>query len=389
MYLTKDEERILSGEEGYGRQKAMELLVALGTIYDADHLIPITSAHLSGVSYKTIGDGGISFLAEISRDTRVEVPTTLNPAGMDLRRWKEMGVDEEFAERQLEIISYYERMGVIVSCTCTPYLTVNKPHQGDTISWAESSALSYANSVIGARTNREGGPGALAAAIIGKTPNYGLHITENRKPTIIIKAKIKAGVFSHSLLGYAVGKIVSGGIPYFTGIHPNADELKTMAAAMASSGSVAMFHVEGLTPESNHFDLSHLEKVEVTDEELKEVCESLTSGTDPELIALGCPHLSIEEMRWLAAELAQAKKNKDVDVWFCTSRYMTEKCPRETEILERLGKVVCDTCMVVAPIEKRYRFTGTNSAKACCYLPTLCSQKVTCADAIRLLEMVI
>lgn len=388
MYLTKEEEAILDGEKGYGFQKAMELLVAIGTVYDADRLVPISSAHLSGVSYKTIGDGGLDFLSDVSSDARVSVHTTLNPAGMDLIRWKEMGISNSFAQKQLEIIESYQRMGVEISCTCTPYLTTNVPHRGDTVAWAESSALSYVNSVIGARTNREGGPGALAAAIIGKTPHYGLHLDENRMPTVIIKADIGEGIFDHSLLGHAVGKIVSNGVPFFRGIRPSQDEIKTLAAAMAASGSIGIFYIEGVTPGADQYDLNKLEKIEIGKKEIQEVCEILNTGREPELIALGCPHLSIEEMKVLAKFLHSKKRKKDIDIWFCTSRFVKARCEKEVEILEKFGRVICDTCMVVAPIEARYSCTATNSAKACNYLPTLCSQKVVCADSIELLRMI-
>ncbi|MCG7844749.1 MAG: aconitase X catalytic domain-containing protein, partial [Methanomassiliicoccales archaeon] len=206
MQLTPEEQEMLAGKQGQGKRKAMELLVALGTIYGADRLIPITSAHLSGVSYKTIGEGGIEFLESMAKDAHVVVPTTLNPMGMDAERWREMGVGEHFAERQLHIIELYRRMGVEVNCTCTPYLLSNRPKVGDHIAWAESSALSFANSVLGARTNREGGPGALAAAIVGRTPNYGLHLDENRKATHVIEVDEGITKDEWSLVGHAVGR---------------------------------------------------------------------------------------------------------------------------------------------------------------------------------------
>src|SRR5512138_2794581 len=127
MFLTQEEERILAGERGHGEERAMELLVALGEIYGAKRLVPITSAHLSGVSYKTIGEGGIEFLEEMARGCRVKVKTTLNPAGMDVERWREMGISPRFADRQAHIIDCYKMLGVEESCTCVPYLTSNTP----------------------------------------------------------------------------------------------------------------------------------------------------------------------------------------------------------------------------------------------------------------------
>jgi len=389
MHLTLDEESTLAGERGHGPQRAMELLVALGRIYDAERLAPITSAHLSGVSYKTIGDGGLDFLEEMSADAKVCVPTTLNPAGMDLERWREMGVDQAFARKQTSIINAYGRMGVQTNCTCTPYITGNAPRLGETVAWAESSALSYVNSVMGARTNREGGPGALAAAILGKTPLYGLHMEENRRATVVIEAEISDDITDFSLLGHAVGQKIGAAVPYFRGIRPDCNGLKTMAAAMAAAGSVAMFHVEGLTPEAGRQQLGGLERIQMGKGDIKRAKDSLTTGKDPDLIALGCPHLSQMEMKMLASLLDGKKKRSDApEVWFCTSRTVRAWCPKESQVLERFGKVVCDTCMIVAPIEGNHKCTATNSAKACTYLPSLCSQKVVCGSYAELLERI-
>ncbi|MDD1767978.1 MAG: aconitase X catalytic domain-containing protein [Methanomassiliicoccales archaeon] len=388
MFLTRDEEAVLGGQKGYAAQRAMELLVAIGTVYDAERLLPISSAHLSGVSYKTIGEGGLEFLTEMASDAKVAVKTTLNPAGMDLARWRDMNVSERFAERQLEIIERYSRMGVETICTCTPYLAGNLPREGDTVAWAESSALSYINSIVGARTNREGGPGALAASILGKTPAYGMHFDSNRMPTVVVEAEIEGGILDYTLLGQVVGKKVANGVPYFRNIRPNLDEAKTLAAAMAASGAVAMFHIEGVTPEAKDVDLRGLERLRVGREDLVDARNSLSTGTDPDLIALGCPHLSETEIREIASMLKGKSKKREIDIWFCTSKSVVRRCSREIAVLERFGRVLCDTCMVVSPVEEHHSCTATNSAKACNYLPTLCSQKVVCASVVELMGMI-
>jgi predicted aconitase len=390
MYLSREEEDILGGGMGESAQKAMELIVALGKVYDADGLVNITSAHLSGASYKTIGDGGLKYLEDVSKDANVKVPSTLNPLGMDRDRWKEMGIPEGFAKKQLRIIELYGKMGVKTTCSCTPYLGDNVPLLGDHVAWAESSALSIVNSYIGARTNREGGPGALAAAIVGKTANYGLHLDENRKPTVIIDAETDGTVFDHSLLGQAVGKMIGTGVPYYRNITPDIDGIKTMAAAMAAAGSTAMFHIENITPEASKYSLSDLETIHIGKKELNDARSSLSTADDVQLIAFGCPHLTVREITEMAAFLKDKKKKRDdVDIWFCTSAEIRKRCPDQVRILERFGPVLADTCMVVAPIESKYQRTGTNSAKAGNYLPTLCSQKVVCNDFIKLMELVI
>jgi predicted aconitase len=390
MKLTKAEQAVLDGESGESARKAMELVVALGKIYGAEDLVDITSAHLSGASYKTIGDGGLKYLEDmVAGGAFVKVPSTLNPIGMDRTRWREMHISEHFAEKQLRIVDLYGHMGVRTTCSCTPYTGDNVPKLGDHVAWAESSALSFVNSYIGARTNREGGPGALAAAILGKTADYGLHIKKNRRPTVVIEADIGNTLFEHSLLGQAVGVRIGGGIPYFKGIRPKVEEAKTMAAAMAAAGSVAMFHVEGVTPEYRDFNLEGLETIYIGKKEIQEAKEKLNTADGVQLIALGCPHLTEREMHEIAALLKGKKKRKDApEVWFCTSTAVRDRCSSDVKIMEQFGPVLADTCMVVAPIEGSFKCTGTNSCKAGNYLPTLCSQKVMCQDIADLLRVI-
>lgn len=389
MHLTDAEQAVLDGESGEGAQKAMELVVALGKVYGAEGLVDITSAHLSGASYKTIGDGGLKYLSDLAAGgAKVSVPSTLNPIGMDRERWAEMHIGSDFAEKQNEIVRLYGAMGVKTTCSCTPYTGANVPKTGDHIAWAESSALSFANAMIGARTNREGGPGALAAAIVGKTANYGLHLDANRRPTVVIEADIGDSLFEHSLLGQAVGMRIGGGIPYFRGIHPGLEEGKTMAAAMAAAGAVAMWHVEGVTPEAAGCDLEGLETIHIGKAELEDAFQRVNTADDVQLIALGCPHLTEREMHEIASLLKGRKKRGDAEIWFCTSAAVRERCAEDVRVLEEFGPVLADTCMVVAPIEGSFSRTGTNSCKAGNYLPTLCSQKVMCRDIAELLKVV-
>jgi hypothetical protein len=191
----------------------MELLVALGDLDNAERLVPISSAQISGASYKTIGDAGLEFLEEFAKDVKTCVRSTLNPIGMDREKWREMGIPERFAAPQERILGAYGRMGIDLTCTCTPYFIGNRPSIGDDISWAESSAVVFANSVLGAHTNKEGGPSALAAAIIGKTPYSGLHLTENRMPKVAVKVEIRPTSDDFTLLGHAIGKRIGQEIP--------------------------------------------------------------------------------------------------------------------------------------------------------------------------------
>jgi predicted aconitase len=391
VHLTKEEEKMLSGEYGEVLERSLRLLVKLGEIYNADSLVPVGSVQVAGVSYKSIGDPGLEFLEDLAaKGARVMVHTTLNPPGMDLMDWKELGFPEDFAEKQLRIMDAFEKMGIMMTATCTPYLVGNLPRFGEHIAWSESSAVSFANSVIGARTNREGGPSALAAALCGVTPNYGLHLDENRRPNFLVKVNSELKNNSDfGALGHHVGKIVKDKVPYFQGIkNADVDQLKTLGAAMAASGAVALYHVEGLTPEAKLMKSSGLEKIEVGDRELREVYEKLNTGKDPDIIILGCPHASLKEIAALACKVEGKSLSKPL--WICTSRVTKNAATRMgfTKIIEKAGgKVVADTCAVVSPIERMgYRTTGVDSGKAANYLPGLCKQQVVFKSIDDLLE---
>jgi len=388
MYLTPVEEKILNGERGTTLQKAIEILVALGDIYEADRLIPIKSAQIAGVSYKTIGDAGLEWISDLKG--KVAVPSILNPAGMDRVCWKEMGISRDFADKQDKILRAYEELGVRIECSCTPYYIFdNIASFGDHVAWSESSAISYANSVIGARTNREGGPGALAAALIGKTANYGFHLDEYRKPDLLIQVDAKLGDSDYGALGYIAGEMVGDKVPFFRlKSRPSKDELKSLGAAMAASGAVALYHVEGITPEAGKYD-EPLETITIEERQIKDVYETDTgSGTgsgEPDLIAFGCPHSSPDELGRLARLLDGKKVKKEV--WICTSRAIKDRNPELVARIEKSGaKVFCDTCMVVSPASEKFKCMMVNSGKAHKYVPNLCGIKSVMAPTEKCIE---
>ncbi|HIE31647.1 MAG TPA: DUF521 domain-containing protein [Methanosarcinales archaeon] len=369
MYLTASEEHILAGEQGYVLQKAMEILAALGDIYGADRLIPVKSTQIAGVSYKTIGDAGLEWISDLSGMARV--PSMLNPAGIDRLRWKELGVSEEFAEKQEQIIEAYEKLGIVAECTCTPYSIRDDVAQiGDHLAWSESSAVSYANSVIGARTNREGGPSALASALIGKTPNYGYHLDENRIPSLAISVEGELSGADYGALGYIAGRIAGTRVPIFSleSVLTD-DERKALGAAMAASGAVALYYIDGLPPNppGGEFDID--EHVIIEQCEIEGVYG--LHRCDPDIIALGCPHCSAAEL----AKLHDLLKGKTVtkEFWVCTSRTLRNRYPDLVAGIESSGaKVVCDTCMVVSPACARYDCMMVTSGKALLYVPQMC-----------------
>jgi len=372
MYLTKEEERMLDGEEGYAVKKSMEILVALGNIYGAEKLIRVGSVQVAGVSYHNLGDAGLEFLNTLAKDGKVKVLTTLNPAGMDLEDWKKLGISEKFAKKQNLVIDAFRKMGIIISCTCTPYLIGNLPRYGEHIAWSESSAVTFANSVIGAKTNREGGPSALAAAFVGKTPYYGLHLEENRVPDTHVDVRVKMKKFSDwGALGFSIGKRAENKIPYITGIKDvGLDELKTFCASVVTYGSKPLFYMKEITPGSEKHQLPR-EKITIEDKDIKEAYESINDDVDiVNFVCIGCPHSSIKEIARIAKLLENKSISPNTEFWVATSRQMKQLADKRgyTEIIERAGgKFACDTCMAVAPLKGRFASVATTSAKGCYY----------------------
>jgi hypothetical protein len=372
MQLTKDEERMLNGDMGYAARKSMEILTALGDIYGADRLIKVGSVQVAGVSYHNLGDAGLEFLNELAKDGRVKVLTTLNPAGMDLENWKQLGISEEFAAKQNLVIEAFERMGILISCTCTPYLIGNLPRYGEHLAWSESSAVTFANSVIGARTNREGGPSALAAAFVGKTPNYGLHLDKNRVPNVHVKVNTAPTKLSDwGALGYVIGKKAENKIPYITGIaEADLDELKSFCASVVTYGAQPMFYMQGITPGAESQPVPH-DSVTVEDGDIKNAYDNINDQvTDIELVCVGCPHCSIKEIAEISDLVAGKQVADGTEFWVATSRTAKQLADKRgyTQTIERAGgKFACDTCMAVAPLKGRFKSLATTSAKGCFY----------------------
>ena len=385
MHLTKEEQAMFDGERGEACRLSMEILSALGKIYGAKNMVPITCAQIAGVSYKTIGDAGLEYLQEmVKAGAKVRVPTLLNPAGLDREQVAKLKFPEHFAKKSIEILDAYAAMGITMSCTCTPYLIGLRPKQGEHIAWAESSAVAFANSVLDARTNREGGPSALAAAICGVTPNYGLHLDENRISDLIIRVEAPVSTNAEfGALGAFAGEYAKSRIPAFTGLKAaSEDRLKSLGASMAASGSVALFYAEGITPE--YIVHGKSEEISFTQKDLITYKEKLGANEleKPQLITIGCPHASLGEIREVA-EKVKGKKLK-CDLWVCTARKTKEVADKAgyTAIIESAGgNIVADTCMVVCPIEQMgYKVTACNSGKAAKYLPSACKQKVKFGD---------
>jgi hypothetical protein len=388
MRVTEEERAMLAGTEGPAVQKAMQIVVALAEIYEAAELVPVASAQIAGVSYKNLGDAGLEFLEEwAALGARARVPAFMNPAGMDLERWREMGIAPTFARHQRRVVETLGSMGVALTCTCTPYLVGYVPQAGEHLAWSESSAVSFANSVLAARSNREGGPSALAAAITGRTAGYGLHLPENRGPTHVIEVRCPVrSEADFGALGYLVGLQVADGVPYFRfrgegsmERAPNQEHLMALGAAMAASGAVALYHMEGVTPEARRgvtlgtvlrVDDAALPTIDVSD--LSEGYAALNSPLDEiDFVSLGCPHSTLADIERVATLLDGRRVR--ATLWITTSRQVRSLAVQRG-LVERIeaagGKVFADTCLVVAPMEELgFKAMATNSAKAAFYSP--------------------
>jgi predicted aconitase len=289
-----------------------------------------------------------------------------------LENWRQLGISAEFAEKQSLVIKAFEKMGILISCTCTPYLIGNLPLYGEHIAWSESSAVTFANSVLGAKTNREGGPSALAAAFVGKTPCYGLHLDANRVPDVHVQVKVDLVKLSDwGALGYAVGQKAENKIPYITGIKTaGLDELKSFCASVVTYGAKPLFYIKGITP-SAELQTQPNQTVTIQQNDLKNAYDSINDEVkDIDFVCVGCPHCSIKEIAQIAGLLEGKKVAGGTELWVATSRTAKQLADKRgyTAVIEAAGgKFACDTCMAVAPLKGRFKALATTSAKGCFY----------------------
>jgi len=394
VHLTREEERILKGELGEGTQKALELLVAIGDAYDAPKMIPISRAHAASSGQ----EGDLYFVELLAKGgARCKVPTSTNPV-YDLDFF-----DKRFPVPKFEggvahkVMEAYEKVGAILSWSCTPYMAENIPLFGETVAFSESSATPYVNSVIGAKTNREAAQSALASGIIGKTPLYGLHIKENRKGTCLIdvKASLK-DEFDYTLLGYAVGKLVGYGIPVLTGLsrQPSTEELINFCAMSNVPGAISMFYMPGFTVEASSVNEAFQgdkpkDKFTIADSDLKNVYKELqTTSGKIDFVMLGCPHYTLKQVEE-AAELLKGKKlHKGISFWICTSattKLLAQRAGLVGTIEKAGGNVVVDTCIDEPCWVTYYGGVGMTDSPKCAYYrrfkEAIVSRLEDCVDA--------
>ena len=386
----------LAGDEGKTRQKAARLVIDLADTANADGYIPVVHAHVSGVSVITGGHGLRRFLQDLSADGdgQVAIPTTLNSAGCDREKMEEMDIAwPDFLEQQFEIVHAYEQLGIDATLSCTPYDRGIESESG-IASWAESNAVCFSNTWTSLITNRESGLSALATALTGYAPRWGLHLETNRTPNLRVHVDCEMNNLADwSVLGDWIGKQVRpdwdmpyGPMPYITGLpaHMSFASKKALTAAAANYGC-AMLWAEGHTvapPLQHANDGSSAPEggwqgeLTFTEADLQQRYEALAPKGQVDLVVIGCPQASLEELRITASALRShmemGRRIPDHRLWVFTSgeNYELALADGTIELLEEGGALLLkDTCPEVTPYNRsKYNHLLTNSLKAEHYL---------------------
>jgi predicted aconitase len=402
LRLTGDEQRMLDGRDGKARQKAMELLVRYAEALGAERFVD--TRNVAGVPgsanpflqnyYKdksADGRDAIFSFFDLDADELVDVPDALVPTyhlqgGADPTAWQTLGVKVEVFRNYQEREAFAAQHDVGILKTCTPYLAGNVPAKGDHLAWMESSAVIYANSVLGARTNTEGRESTSAAMLTGKIPDWGLHRTEHRYGTHRIDVDIPIdSVMDWGMLGYFVGDVVQERIPVLRGTfeRPDIVRLKHFGAAASSSGGVEMYHIVGVTPEADTLEMAFgprqpVETFAYGTAERRRVYDQLNanaSDPDVDFVMLGCPHAALEQLQEAARLLDGKKVSSNCQLWIFTSRAVKSQA-REAGIITTLSDagavVLTDTCSAFAQaLPPRTKVAALDSAKQAHYLPAI------------------
>ncbi|NWG08544.1 MAG: aconitase X catalytic domain-containing protein [Chloroflexi bacterium] len=394
LALTDKDRAMLRGDHGPATKMAMSILVRMAEISGARELLDITGAHIDSTVY--IGDAGLEFAERLaSLGAKVAVPTTLNVSGLDEHHWREWAVPNEWARQAHRQMVAYQSMGTIPTWTCAPYQTEMRPSFGQQIAWGESNAIAFANSVLGARTERYPDLFDICCAITGRVPAIGLHLTENRAGKLLLRLKDIPQALQESdnfypVFGHFMGKVAFDRIPVIEGINviPNEDQLKALGAAGASSGAVGMFHMVGVTPEAPTLESAFQgktpeETIMVGMDELRQSRQELTHSDDDSLdmVVLGSPHFSLAEFKLLAPLVQGKRKHPRVKFLVTSSRAMVSLAQRAglLDALQSFGaQLTVDTCILTSPmLPDDVRHLMTNSAKFAYYTPGLLGRQVT------------
>jgi predicted aconitase len=407
MFLTKEEAQFLDGEHGEALQLAMSILVKLGEMYGADRMIRVESVHIDASTYYGVYDAGLDFCEKLVQAGAIyRVPATLCIAAIDFERHAELGVPTEYVDKQLKLANAYLQMGAIPNWTCAPYQCGSNVRFGQNIAWGESNAIAFVNSVIGARTIRCADFVDVCAAITGLMPQFGLYLDEARWGDLVFNlSELDTSHFTstdYAALGYYVGGVTGSRVPVLQGISKNisADQLKAFSAAVATSGSVGLFHMCGITPEARTLAeaLGNQEPQETLTpgkEELAAIWDNLTTSeaNAPNLAILGCPHYSAAELIDVARLLENKQVMEGKRLWVFTNR-CAEQIVKQAGILEKIeaagAKVICDTCFLHLPTDAWELFDSlaTDSAKMSHYAPGIGNFKIVFTERTRCIEFV-
>jgi predicted aconitase len=392
--LTDRDQAMLDGAHGPASQMALSIVVRMAEVYGAGELMDITGAHIDSTIY--IGEAGLEFAERLAGlGARVAVPTTLNVSGLDEHGWREWAVPPDWAAQAHRQMLAYQGMGCVPTWTCAPYQTEMRPAFGQQIAWGESNAIVFANSVLGARTERYPDLLDICCAVTGRVPAVGLHLTPNRAGQVWLRlAGVPPAVQSddsfYPVFGHWLGKTLGDRIAVVEGlaVQPAEDQLKALGAAAASSGAVALFHIVGVTPEAPTLEAAFQgrppeQRLEVTLDVLRQARRELTTaeGDRLDMVVLGSPHFSLAEFRKLAPLLEGRRAHPDVQFLVTSSRAMT-LLARQAGYLAALeafgGRVTVDTCILASPmLPPQVKTLMTNSAKYAYYSPGLLNTTVT------------
>ena len=390
--LNRLDKQLLDGQCGEAAQMAIRILVRMAEVVDASELMDVSQAHIDGCGL--LSETSLEFAETLaSKGAKVCIPTTLNMGPLDLQNWREFGISEDFAAKAIRQAKAYTDMGCIPTWTCAPYQSYLTPRFGQQIAWGESNAICYANSVLGARTNRYGDFIDICAAITGRVPKCGLHLKENRKGQILVRlVDINSNIMQsndfYAVLGHLLGSLAEDKIPVIEGLplKVSGDQLKALCAAAASSGAIALFHAIGVTPEANSleeaFQGSKPERViDVRISDLRQSRSDLSTakeGANLDLVVLGCPHFSFDEFRELAKLIQnQGKKGK---ILHTNVRFVVISCQTSFALLQRSDlldvltafgiEITLDTCVFHTPMVcAGTKIIMTNSGKCAYYAP--------------------
>jgi predicted aconitase len=385
MQLTNREKAMLAGKHGEAVRIAMSILCDIGDAIEAEEMVEIEHVHTDSGFY--LGDAGLEFVEHLTAlGGKVMVPTSMNNTTFDIERSRSYGVPAKLADKIKRLEKAHLTMGAVPLWTCAPYQDGILPKPGIMVAWSESNAIVFANSVLGARTNRTGDLVDICCALTGRAPKTGLYLDENRLAEVHIKiegfpAEAFADARFYPLLGYFIGRQCGNRVVAISGMPKQAsmDNLKGLGAAAASSGATALFHIVGITPEAPTLEAclkqdAAIQGVTVTPDALKKTETLLCTAEDDQLdwVGLGCPHFSRDEFAELATGLKSRKLQSDVAVTVFTSRKILHWAD-QTGVLKKLTdagiQVYADGCLLRYP-QSPYR-TGTmmtNSAKAANYI---------------------